>query len=139
MATSIAAKTYSDLGAANSVEDRKPEELIKLLLEKACVSLRRALLILENQEMESENWQTRLKSTETFQLSISKALQIVTALREILDYDEGGDLARQLESTYTSIMSALWKSSKERDVSGIKKILAALAELKDAWETISKQ
>ena len=119
--------------------ERKPEELIALLLERACVGLRRATLILENEELGSNEWEVRLKATEQFQLAISKTLQIVTALREILDHQNGGEIAAQLNNTYTAIIASLWKSSKERNAQQLKKILDALVELKEAWETVGRQ
>ena len=133
-----ASKLYSNIDKTNAIKQSRPEELIALLLQKACVALRRAVLVLENQDLTNKNWDVRLKATEELNLSISKTIQIVTALREILDHDKGGDLARQLEETYTSIMAALWKSSAEKDVAGMKKIMEALSDLKEAWESLSK-
>lgn len=133
-----ASKLYSNIDKTNAIKQSRPEELIALLLQKACVALRRAVLVLENQDLTNKNWDVRLKATEELNLSISKTIQIVTALREILDHDKGGDLASQLEETYTSIMAALWKSSAEKDVAGMKKIMEALSDLKEAWESLSK-
>ena len=133
-----ASKLYSNIDKTNAIKQSRPEELIALLLQKACVALRRAVLVLENQDLTNKNWEVRLKATEELNLSISKTIQIVTALREILDHDKGGDLASQLEVTYTSIMAALWKSSAEKDVAGMKKIMEALSDLKEAWESLSK-
>ena len=133
-----ASKLYSNIDKTNAIKQSRPEELIALLLQKACVALRRAVLVLENQDLTNKNWEVRLKATEELNLSISKTIQIVTALREILDHDKGGDLASQLEETYTSIMAALWKSSAEKDVAGMKKIMEALSDLKEAWESLSK-
>ena len=133
-----ASKLYSNIDKTNAIKQSRPEELIALLLQKACVALRRAVLVLENQGLTNKNWEVRLKATEELNLSISKTIQIVTALREILDHDKGGDLASQLEETYTSIMAALWKSSAEKDVAGVKKIMEALSDLKEAWESLSK-
>ena len=133
-----ASKLYSNIDKTNAIKQSRPEELIALLLQKACVALRRAVLVLENQDLTNKNWEVRLKATEELNLSISKTIQIVTALREILYHDKGGDLASQLEETYTSIMAALWKSSREKDVAGMKKIMEALSDLKEAWESLSK-
>ena len=132
-----AAKTYSEAGRNDAVVEKKPEALIALLLQKACVSVRRAILIIKSKEFDDESWEIRLHATENYQLSISKALQIITALREILDHEKGGEISRQLEGTYTSIMAALYKCSKEKDAGEMEKLLEALTELKEAWETIS--
>ena len=132
-----AAKKYSDAGRVDAVVKKKPEELIALLLQKACVSVRRAILVITSEELDNKSWEVRIQANERFQLSISKALQIITALREILDHEKGGEVSHQLEETYTSIMATLWKCSKEKDAVGMEKILRALTELKEAWETVS--
>ena len=138
MPATNAASIYSDIGRSSAVKERKPEELIALLLERACVAVQRSFLILQNGETTSNDWEVRLKATEEFNLSISKALQIVTALREVLDHQNGGEIANQLRDTYTAIMASLWKSSKERNAEALKKILGALTELKEAWEGIQE-
>lgn len=132
-----AAKAYSEAGRADAVVEKKPEALIALLLQRACVGIRRAILLIESGELDDKSWEVRLTATEGFQLSISKALQIITALREILDHERGGEISRQLEGTYTSIMATLYKCSKEKDAGEMEKIFKALTELKEAWEAIS--
>ena len=139
MPAANAATTYSDIGHSHAVKERRPEELISLLLQRACVAIKRSVLIIENDEMNSKDWEVRLRATEEFNLSISKALQIVTALREVLDHQSGGEIAKQLHDTYTAIMASLWKSSKERNTGELNKVLSALTELKDAWAQVEGQ
>ena len=136
MPATNAASIYSDIGRSSTVKESKPEELIALLLERACVAIQRSVLILQNGEISSNDWEVRLKATEEYNLSVSKALQIVTALREVLDHQNGGEIATRLQETYTAIMASLWKSSKERNAEELNKILEALTELKEAWEGI---
>ena len=136
MPATSAASIYSSIGQSNAVKERKPEELIALLLERACVGVKRSVLILQNGEMASNDWEVRLKATEEFNLSVSKALQIVTALREVLDHQNGGEIAKQLQETYTAIMASLWKFSRERNAEQLNKILEALTDLKEAWEGV---
>ncbi|MBL97826.1 MAG: hypothetical protein CMF52_08420 [Legionellales bacterium] len=139
MPAANASTTYLDIGQSNAVKERGPEELITLLLQRACVAIKRSVLIIGHKEMDSEDWEVRLRATEEFNMSISKALQIVTALREVLDHQSGGELANQLHNTYTAIMASLWKSSKERNTEELTKLLGALTELRDAWQAVEGQ
>ncbi len=136
MSISSAAKAYEVQRRLSLVEEKKPEELVSLLLQKAYVSLLRGVMILRNKEILDEKWEVRLRATEEFHMAVSKTLQILTALREVLDHDAGGDLAQHLEDTYSAIMASLWKYSKEKDEEQMSKILEALSVLKEAWEGI---
>jgi len=63
-------------------------------------------------------------------------MQIVIGLREILDLENGGDLAAQLYETYTAIGLSLSKARTDQDLESIEKLYTALNELREGWETI---
>ncbi|MDG1302592.1 MAG: flagellar protein FliS, partial [Pseudomonadales bacterium] len=73
---------------------------------------------------------------EGFSKSANHAMQIVIGLRGVLDLDKGGDLAKQLNETYTSIAASLFKAIGEKDPVAIEKLYLAMSELKEAWETV---
>ena len=63
-------------------------------------------------------------------------MQIVIGLRGVLDLDKGGDLAKQLYETYTSIAASLFKAVGNRDLVSIEKLYLAMSELKEGWQTV---
>lgn len=136
MRTAKRLRAYQNFSAQQQTNERSPEELIVLLLDKACYCVRRSAM-LPVSTLQDIPFTERLALIEEFHKSTSKALQIVVALREILDMESGGELAAQLEATYTAISAALWEASKNKDVVGLKKILEALNEIRSGWETIA--
>jgi len=66
-------------------------------------------------------------------------MQIVVALRELLDMEKGGDLSAQLHDTYSAIANTIWDASKSKSTDDLGKMLVALTELRGAWETIAAE
>ena len=98
-----ALSAYADIDVQTKTSTEKPQELITLLFEKACVLMR------QSQE------QLKREDTEGFNNSTSHAMQIVLGLRGVLDMENGGELAAQLYETYTAISAALFKARAESD------------------------
>jgi flagellar biosynthetic protein FliS len=131
-------QTYAQIGVEDRVQESEPVALIVLLFEKVATLLRRTTM-LPITEVEQLPLEEKLKVLEDFNLSISSALQILIALRELIDVENGGSLAIQLKDTYSSISKALWQASKDKDIGALEKLLAAIEELKGAWVTVSSQ
>ena len=136
MKASSVARAYSSADLSSKTDGRKPEELLILLLDKACSCLRRAAM-LPMDTLEDASWEERLQITQDFHNNCSRAMQIVVALRELLDLEAGGELAAQLQETYTAIATTIWDASKAKNVGDLTKMLEALIELRSAWETVA--
>ena len=98
-----------------------PEQLIKLLFDKACTLLTASLDALNRHEEES------------FQKSSLHALQIVLSLRFVLKKEDGDELSKSLFDTYTAIAASLFKAKENKDSLALSKIYEALSELREAW------
>ena len=131
-------ETYAQIDVKDRVEESEPVALIVLLFERIAALLRRTTL-LPMTNVEQLPLEEKLKVLEDFNLSISSALQILVALRELVDVENGGSLALQLRDTYTSISKALWQASKDKDLRALATLLTAVDELKEAWLSISHQ
>jgi flagellin-specific chaperone FliS len=136
MKASSVARAYSSADLSSKTDGRKPEELLILLLDKACSCLRRAAM-LPMDTLEDASWEKRLQITQDFHNNCSRAMQIVVALRELLDLEAGGELAAQLQETYTAIATTIWDASRAKNVGDLSKMLEALIELRSAWETVA--
>ena len=119
-----ALESYSRVDIETKTTIDNPHHMISLLFEKGCVLLRQA------------EEQLKRDDSEGFFASTSHAMQIVLGLREILDLENGGDLAAQLYEAYTAIASSLAKARTEKDLVSITKLYTALTELREGWETI---
>ena len=136
MRASYAAKAYSSVDMSSKTDNRRPEELIVLLFDKACSCLRRASM-LPVETMHELELDDRLALLEDFHKSTSKALQIVVALREMLDMEAGGEVSNQLADTYTLIASNIWEASRSKNTKDLAKLFEALAELRSGWEVVA--
>jgi len=133
---SYAAKAYSTVDMSTKTDNRRPEELIVLLFDKACSCLRRASM-LPVATLDELDLDERLELIEDFHTSTSKAMQIVIALKEMLDMDAGGALSQQLAETYTIIYKNIWSATKSKNTTDLGKLYEALAELRSGWETVA--
>ena len=135
MRASYAVKAYSTVDLSSTTDNRRPEELIVLLFDKACSCLRRASM-LPVDTLDELELSERLELIEDFHKSTAKAMQIVIALREMLDMEAGGEVSQQLAETYTLIASNIWDASRSKNTADLAKLFEALAELRSGWETI---
>ena len=132
---------YGQLDLGNKTREASPERLIFLLCEKACSSIQAAVLILEREEANKDgeiaDWRRKLSDVESFQTNSSKVMQIISVLKELLDFEKGEPVASQLNKTYDAILGALWKATNDKDLISLKKILESMRLLKDAWKSLS--
>jgi flagellar protein FliS len=117
--------SYSDIDVETKTESQSPAQLVLMLFDKACVLLRQASENLAHEEVEA------------FDKATTHAMQIVIALRGVLDMEQGGEVAQSLYETYTSIAASLFKAKNDKDGESIVKLYTAMSELREAWQTVS--
>ncbi len=130
------ANEYTALGNQQRTSESTPENLIVMLYEKLCVCLKRTLMLPIDRIDELE-LDERLRSIEDYHKQTGKALQILVTLRELLDLETGGEVAKQLNETYRHLANSLWKATREKDLSTIDSLFTAISELRDAWRSVS--
>ena len=116
---------YSNIDVEAKAATHNPAHLITMLFDKACVLLRQASESLSHDE------------TVGFDDSTTHALQIIMALRGVLDMEQGGEVAASLYETYTAIAASLFKAKSDRNAESIDKLYTAMSELREAWQSIS--
>ena len=130
--------TYKNIDLRANTSEKSPSELIVMLYDSLCAHLRGALLILENKELDHSDWEKRLGATERFHKSTAKAVELITALQQMLDFERGEPLASQLNNTYLLIRKGVWGASQEKNPIDMAKMLAACSELRSAWELVAE-
>ena len=120
--TALSQYTNVDIETKTQIQDS--HQLIALLFEKGCSLLRQSQESLKQEDFEG------------FAKTTSHAMEIVIGLRGVLDLDKGGDLAKQLYETYTSIAASLFKAIGKRDLVAIEKLYLAMSDLKEGWLTV---
>ena len=130
--------TYKNIDLRANTSEKSPSELIVMLYDSLCAHLRGALLILENKELDHSDWEKRLGATERFHKSTAKAVELITALQQMLDFERGEPLASQLNNTYLLIRKGVWSASQEKSQIDMEKMLTACSELRSAWKSVAE-
>ena len=130
--------TYKNIDLRANTSEKSPSELIVMLYDSLCAHLRGALLILENKELDHSDWEKRLGATERFHKSTAKAVELITALQQMLDFERGEPLASQLNNTYLLIRKGVWSASQEKSQIDMEKMLTACSELRAAWKSVAE-
>lgn len=97
------------------------EQVLIMLYEGAIKHLKRAMAACESKDMAAKG------------VAVGKAHDIVNELINSLDFQIGGDVARNLESLYNFIVEQLMKGNLENDVTKFEQSIKILENLLDAW------
>ncbi len=101
-----------------------PKRLVIMCYEEAIRNLNLAALMYPVNDFETKG------------KAIQKALEIISELREALDFERGGPIAASLETLYTFMTSYIIKSDQARNTKGLQQVASMLDQLKSAWEKI---
>jgi flagellar protein FliS len=107
-------------------------QLIIMLYEEAIKQLTMAIEMLE---LKNANQKIHDK-IEKINKAVMKAEEIITELMVSLDFDQGGDIAKNLFSLYSWFNRELLEASISQDVKRIKTVKNMFVELHDSWKQI---
>jgi flagellar protein FliS len=108
-------------------------QLIIMLYEEAIKQLSMAIEMLE---LKNANQKIHDK-IEKINKAVMKAEEIITELMVSLDFDQGGDIAKNLFSLYSWFNKELLEASISQDVKRIKAVKNMFVELHDSWKKIA--
>jgi len=129
MAYNNAISTYRD----TRVKTASQGQLIIMLYEEAVKQLDKALELLGLDRGGKRN----PGNIEKISKSILKTQEIITELTVSLDFDQGGDIAKNLFSLYTWFNKELLESNISHDIRRITQIRNQLNELRSAWTEVA--
>lgn len=101
-----------------------PKRLIVLCYDRAICSLKLAI-----DHYESRNYEEKAKE-------IQKVQDIISALRTALDFENGGEVAVNLDALYSFMTRQIMEADLKNDVSTLKSIVDMLEEIESAWKEI---
>jgi flagellar protein FliS len=108
-------------------------QLIIMLYDKALQHLDRGLELLEMNKSGKKD----PGKIEEINKSILKAQEIITELTVSLDFDQGGDIAKNLFSLYTWFNHELLEANISQDLRRVTAVRGMLNELRNAWSEIA--
>lgn len=118
---------YQRINTQTSIIDADPHKLIQLLYNGALERINMAKARMQAGDIEGKG---RL---------ISKAIEIIGGLRSFLDFDQGGELAIQLEALYEYMGRALLEASAKNDVAKLDEVAHLLRSVKEGWDGIREE
>ena len=74
------------------------------------------------------------KEYEAKAKAIQNSLDIVTELRSALNFEQGGEIAKNLDALYSFWMKLILKADLEEDPRGLDQVAAMMEEIKSALE-----
>jgi len=98
-------------------------------------AIRQLTLAIEMLEPKDENKKIHEK-IEKINKAIMKAEEIITELMVSLDFDQGGDIAKNLFSLYSWFNRELLEASISQDIERIKTVRNMFIDLYDSWKKI---
>lgn len=118
--TNDPARTYRQL----SVQSASPIGLVVLLFNSAIASLHKA-------ERAAEANQIEARVNE-----LNHVLDIVSELRSVLDFERGGDVARQFDLFYRMAEAQILRANIENSTEIIRDLITHFVKVRDAWQQV---
>jgi flagellar secretion chaperone FliS len=128
----LAYKNASSTYKETKIKTAGQGQLIIMLYEEA---VRQLSMAIEMLEMKNENKKIHDK-IEKINKAIMKAEEIITELMVSLDFDQGGDIAKNLFALYSWFNKELLEASISQDVERIKTVRNMFGELHESWKKI---
>ena len=107
-----------------ALTDASPQKLIGLLLDRALEHVSKASGSMQRGEVAATGE------------AIGKAMTIIISLQASLDYEQGGDIATNLDSLYDYMNQRLLQATSEKNMDHLKEVSRLLREIKAGWDTI---
>jgi len=108
-------------------------QLIVMMYDGAIKHLTRAIELLNENQGEKKD----PASIELISKSIMKSEEIITEFMISLDFDQGGEIAKNLFSLYTWFNRELLEANISQDVQRIVNVKNMLSELRNTWSEVS--
>lgn len=120
-----AMRQYQQVGLQAQVFEASPHQLIQMLMQGALDRLAKAQGALER------GW-----LPEKGEL-IGKAVSIIAGLKDVLDFEQGGELATNLDRLYDYMIRRLSEANRNNDPVILEEVSCLIREIKSGWDAIA--
>jgi flagellar secretion chaperone FliS len=119
-----AIESYGDVKVTTGVATADSVQLIQMLFDGLMESLK------------SAEGQIRRGAIEEKSKSLSRASKIVLGLQGALDFNAGGEIARNLDELYGYVTRRLLHVNLHNDLEALAEVTSLISEIQSAWGTI---
>ena len=120
-----AMRQYQQVGVKVQVNEADPHRLIQMLMQGGLDRIAQARGAMERNAYAEKG------------ALIGKVINIIGALREVLDKEAGGELAENLDRLYEFMTVRLFEASRQNDVRKLDEVAKLLSEIKEGWDGIA--
>jgi flagellar protein FliS len=124
VAAQQALKNYQSVRAHASVAAADPFRLVQLMLDNILQRIAAARGHLERNETARKGEQ------------ISKAIAVIGALKDSLNLEAGGEIAKNLDALYEYSTVRLVKANAKNDAAGFDEVVRLIRTIKEGWDGI---
>ena len=110
-------------------------QLIVMLYDEAIKQLTKAVDLLESDKSDKKD----PGKIELISKAVMKTEEILTELMVSLDFDQGGEISKNLFSLYTWFNRELVEANISRDTDRILRVKEMLTDLRNTWSAIANQ
>ncbi|MBN2737925.1 MAG: flagellar export chaperone FliS [Spirochaetales bacterium] len=111
------------------IKTATPGKLIIMLYDGAIKNVRNAISLIEEKS----------KKFDAVNNHIIKAQDIISELMVSLNFEEGGEIAKNLFSLYMYMNKQLLEANLKKDIEPLKEVQRHLSELREAWAQIDSK
>lgn len=122
-----ALKAYNSVRAHADTADASPHQVVLLLMKAAIDRMTFAKGAMIRVDIEKRTQQ------------INKAVDIIGALKNSLDFESGGEISKNLDNLYGYILVQLTKANSENDPEIIEECISLISTIKEGWEGIASE
>ncbi len=101
-----------------------PFRLVQMLMSGALDGMANARGSIIRQEHEARNNE------------INWVISVIDALRGALDFEQGGEIANNLDMLYDYMIRRLFTANVDQDVDALDEVISLLKEIKTAWDAM---
>ncbi|MPW24786.1 flagellar export chaperone FliS [Alkalibaculum sp. M08DMB] len=105
----------------NQVMTAPKKKLLLMLYDGAIKNLKQAELSITNKEIEKVN------------TNLTKAQDIIAELMSTLNFEVGGDIAKNLHQLYDYMYVKLIRANIDKDIDAVVEVKKFMEELRDTW------
>jgi flagellar protein FliS len=128
----LAYKNASITYKETKIKTASQGQLIIMLYDEAIRQLNLAVEMMANQDKDPGK-------IEHINKAITKAEEIITELMVSLDFEQGGDIAKNLYALYTWFNKELVEANLAQEIKRIRAVIRMLSELRGSWDEIVKK
>ncbi len=104
-----------------------PTKLVSMLYDKDTLSLKEAIAAIEAGEVETR-WRAN-----------ARAMEILSHMWSTLDVEKGGEIAQNLESLFSFMLSRLPEVDFQNDPEPAREVIELLEPLRESWRELAKR